>query len=489
MSHCPNLVRFTEMVIFCLCLLPATAQTTHAEETSPASSADQTDSGAPPAAEAPTGLWERPNFLGDMGGLRTVLGNYGITFGLTETSEVLGNTTGGLHRGFAYEGLTTMTLTMDTDKAFNWSGGTFNVSALQIHGRNLSADNLDNLQTVSGIEASDSTRLWELWFQQAFLDGKADLKIGQQSIDQEFMTSQCSSLYVNTMMGWPMVPSADLYAGGPAYPLSSLGVRLQGQPTESLKLLGGVFNDNPPGGPFNDDSQLRGNEASGVRFNLNTGALFIGEVQYLVNPPSGDKNTPSKDTGGLPGTYKLGAWYDTGNFFDQRFDTGGLSLANPASNSHPRTYGGNFSIYSVADQMVWRQSDGPRSIGVFARIMGAPADRNLIDWSLNAGVNLKGLVPGRDDDTFGIGYGWAHVSNQASDLDRDTGVFKGTVYPIRDSEQFIEVTYQYQVAPWWIIQPDMQYIINPGGGLSNPLNPSERIGNELVVGIRTTIIF
>ena len=178
-----NLARFPLIVLSLLWLLPSTTHTTWANETVPAQSMEHPDSGTSSAPADSAGLWDRPNFLGDMGGLRTVFGNYGITFGLTETSEVLGNTTGGLHRGFAYDGMTTMTLTMDTDKAFNLSGGTFNVSALQIHGRNLSADNLDNLQTVSGIEASNSTRLWELWFQQAFLGGKADLKIGQQSID------------------------------------------------------------------------------------------------------------------------------------------------------------------------------------------------------------------------------------------------------------------------------------------------------------------
>ena len=489
MCHCPNCVHLTEIVVFCLCLLPAPPQTTHADETSPAPSTEQADTGALPAGEARTGLWERPNFLGDIGGLRTFLGNYGITFGLTETSEVLGNLTGGVHRGFEYDGLTTMTLSLDADKALNWSGGILNISALQIHGRNLSSDNLDNLQTVSGIEADRTTRLWELWFQQALPSGKADLKIGQQSIDQEFMVSQYSCLYVNTVMGWPMVPTAELYAGGPAYPLSSLGIRLQGQPTGSLKLLGGVFDDNPPGGSFNNDSQLRSSEANGMRFNLNTGALFISELQYMVNQPSGDKNSLNSAVSGLPGTYKLGAWYDTMSFADQRFDTIGLSMANPTSSGVARTYNGNFSIYSVVDQMVWRQSDGPRSVGLFARVMGAPADRNLIDWSLNAGVNVKALVPGRDDDTFGIGYGWAHVSGQASDLDKDMRIIRGTAYPIRSAEQFIEVTYQYQVEPWWIVQPDMQYIIDPGGGLTNPLNPPERIGNELVVGLRTTIIF
>ena len=120
-----------------------------------------------------------------------------------------------------------ISLGLDTGKAFGWKGGTFNVSALQIHGRNLSADTLDTIETASGIEAERATRLWELWYDQSFLDGNADLKVGQQSIDQEFMVSAYSGTFINTMMGWPAIPSYDLYAGGPAYPLSSLGVRAE----------------------------------------------------------------------------------------------------------------------------------------------------------------------------------------------------------------------------------------------------------------------
>ena len=37
----------------------------------------------------------------------------------------------------------------------------------------------------------------------------------------------------------------------------------------------------------------------------------------------------------LARTYKLGFWYDTESFADQRFDNTGLSLANPASNGIP----------------------------------------------------------------------------------------------------------------------------------------------------------
>ena len=233
-----------------------------------------------------TGFWTRNNLLGDAGGLRTMLGNDGITLNLQETSEVFGNVTGGLGRGARYDGLTQASLVLDTARAFGWDGGTLDISALQIHGRNLSAEKLLALQTVSGIEASRATRLWELWYQQAFWDGRADIKLGQQSLDQEFIVSSNSGLFINTMMGWPMVPSADLYAGGPAYPLSSLGARVRLQPTGALTALAGIFDDNPPGGPFNNDSQVRGAEAAGAKFNLGTGALLIAELQYAVNQPA-----------------------------------------------------------------------------------------------------------------------------------------------------------------------------------------------------------
>ena len=54
---------------------------------------------------------------------------------------------------------------------------------------------------------------------------------------------------------------------------------------EGLTILAGVFDDNPPGGPFDDDSQVRGAAQSGTKFNLRTGALFIAEVQYAINQP------------------------------------------------------------------------------------------------------------------------------------------------------------------------------------------------------------
>ncbi len=113
----------------------------------------------------------------------------------------------------------------------------------------------------------------------------------------------------------------------------------------------------------------------------------------------------------------------------------------------------------------------------------------MFDFSINAGVTLKAPLPTRDDDTFGVGFGVANVSKRARGLDRDTANFSGAYFPVRGVETFVEVTYQFQIAPWWQVQPDFQYIWTPGGGVLNPSNLTKRIGNEAVFGLRTNITF
>jgi porin len=437
----------------------------------------------PVHAQAPTDqgdLLTRMNLLGSLGGLRSEWADYGLTFGLQETSEVLGNLTGGVRTGATYDGLTQLTLTLDTQKAFGWAGGTFNLSALQLHGRSLSQYNLENLQTDSGISGDPATRLWELWYQQQSPDNKFDIKVGQQSVDQEFMVSQYALSFVNTMFGWPALPSYDMPAGGPAYPLSALGGRLRVEPTDRLTLLAGAFDGNPAGTSVGDPQQA---DPTGTNFDLHSGVLAMAEAQYAINqtttPPGG--GSPA----GLPGTYRFGAWYNSNRFADQNLDTSGLSLANPLSNGIPVQRSGDFSIYAVTDQMIWRPSpDSMQSVGVFGRAMVAPGDRNLVSFSANAGLVVKAPLPGRDNDTFGIGLGYAQLGSSARAFEQATATFNpGSA--VHTGETYLEVTYQYQVAPWWTLQPDFQYTFNP----INPNNLSQRIRNEAVVGVRTNIVF
>jgi porin len=359
-------------------------------------------------------------------------------------------------------------------------GGLFNISGLNIHGQNLSADNLGTLNTASGIEAQDTTRLWEMWYQQSFLNNRMDVKIGQQSLDQEFIVSQSSGLFVNTMFGWPALPSYDMPSGGPAYPLADLGVRLRGQITPTLTALAGVFDGDPLGN--------NPNNISGTNFNLHTSALYIGELQYSLNQPA-EGEMVSAGSSGLPGSYKLGFWYNTGSFADQHLDSTGLSLANPASNGTPAQHRGDYSIYAVADQMVWRPDpDGPRAINIFTRVMGAPGDRNLVNFSANLGVVMKDPLPGRDNDTAGLALTYIRISNSVQDLDLDNRFFSAGPYGVRTQETTLEATYQYQVTPWWQLQADAQYTFNAGAG-QNPVDPTQALRNTFVVGVRTNITF
>ena len=431
-------------------------------------------------------LYRTNYLLGNMGGLRPFLSEYGISFALQETSEGLGNATGGVRQGFEYDGLTQMLLQMDTQRAFGWYGGTFDASALQIHGRNLSADNLATLQTASGIEADRATRLWEVWYQQKLLEeDRLDLKIGQQSLDQEFMVSQNALLFVNTMFGWPMLPSADLPGGGPAYPLSALGLRLRARPVDSLTMLLGVFNGSPVANNSGDPQQQN---PSGTSFPLNGGVLAIGELQYAY--PSLGSMLYADQAESLARVYKLGFWYDSESFADQQLDNTGLSLANPASTGVPLRHRGDYGIYAVADQMVWQDPrEADRTLNVFLRAMGTPeVDRNLVDFSMNAGLTFHEPFLHRDDDTFGIGMGYAQIGSSVQALDRQTAFYTGAFTPVRGGETFVEVTYQYQAAPWWQLQPDIQYVFNPGGGIANP-GGTGTVKNELVLGLRTNILF
>ncbi|MGH7049022.1 MAG: carbohydrate porin, partial [Stellaceae bacterium] len=353
----------------------------------------------------------RTNYLlGDMWGLRTLLSRYGMSLGLQETSEVLGNVTGGVRQGARYDGLTQMVLQLDTQRAFGWYGGTFNASALQIHGRNLSADNLLTLQTASGIEADRATRLWELWYDQKFgREARYDVKLGQQSLDQEFMVSQNALPFVNTMFGWPMLPSADLPGGGPAYPLSALGVRLRGRPLDAWTFLTGVFSGSPVGTNAPGDPQQQ--NPSGLSFPWN-GTLAIAELQYAY--PALGTTVSASEAQPLARTYKIGLWYDTKPFADQAIDNTGLSLVNPLSTGIPRMHRGDWAVYAVLDRMIWQDPEElDKTLNLFIRPMGTPlGDRNLIDFSLNAGITLHEPFPHRDDDTFGIGMGYARVSGR-----------------------------------------------------------------------------
>ncbi len=441
-----------------------------------------------PASTGPWGVlsgdWQNANLLGDIGGLRPALAKYGVSVQLYEEAETFGNLTGGVRQGFEVNGVTTAQVQLDTKPFFGLPGGIFSVSGFHIWGGDVSEANLLNLQIVSGLEAPPSLRLWELWYQQNFGD-RFDVKIGEQSLDNEFMMSRNAGYFLNSVMGWPMLPAANLPGGGPAYPLAGLGVRARTRPSDPVTIMAGVFNGSPI--PLNSPNTPLSNP-NGVSFPLNTGIFAIAELQYTFPGPT-PSGKPAVD-GPLPGTYKIGAWYDSEDFDDQQYDNLGVPLASPESNM-PAKKQGNYAIYAVADQTIWRSADPGRNVSAFIRPMFTTLqNRNLIAFSVNGGLTMHDPFAGRDNDVCGLGFGVTRVTSGASNYDRDLPVYQPTVYtPVRNTETFLEATYQAQILPSWQLQPDVQYIINPGAGLANPDEPTQKIKNEFVVGLRTTITF
>jgi porin len=436
--------------------------------------------GEPAAAE--DGVFEREWLTGDWGGLRRKWPDAGIDLGLTDVAETLSNPTGGIRQLTIYQGLLTLSLNLDLERLAHWPGASFYTDGYLISGRGLSRNAIGNLLAVSNIEALPSTRLLDLWLQQELIGGQASLRIGQIALDDEFYVSQYSAMFINSTFGCPDLLSTDLPSGGPCYPFATPGSRLRFAPTTDLTLSAAAFNGNPaPPGP--GDPQVR--NSSGTNFLIGQGGfLTIAELACAFDEEPISSLRLSD--------VKLGGWYLTADFPDLRRDRLGHSLADPISTGIPALHQGNYGLYLLIDKMLWRRPDtATQGLAAFLRIGYAPPDRNLISLEVDAGLTFKGLLAGRELDLLGVAASYGRIGNAIRRLDRDAVLFTGIGRPIHDYEAVLEVTYQARIAPWWLLQPDLQFVFHPGGHTAAPFPaPMNRpIPNALVLGVRSSITF
>jgi porin len=405
----------------------------------------------------------------------------GVKFAATYIGEVLGNPSGGLKQGAIYEGRLNLAIDVDFDKLVGLDKLTFHANMFQIHGDGLSRSNLQNFFVVSGIEALPSTRLYEAYFEKQWGNKRVSLKLGQLAADSEFFNTKYTDVFTNASMGWPAITSLDLPSGGPSPPLAAMGARLLVNVSDQLSVLGAIF-DGDQAGPGPGDPQQR--NRYGVNFRVNDPPLLLGQLQYAWNNKKGDPN--------LAGQIKVGGWRHLGSFADQRLASNGVSLAAPTSSGEPLLLSGDIGAWAVFEQQIYRVPDtDDRGIGVFARLSGAPADRNLIDLYADGGLEFIGLSNARPDDKFGIAAGYAHVSKRAQALDADYRSLLDPRWPVRSFEGLLTAVYQYQIREGWTVQPNLQYIIHPGGGATAPTSPQpgRPLRTAAVLGLRTTLKF
>jgi porin len=398
---------------------------------------------------------------GSWGGQREALINHGVEVFGSYTAEVWGNTTGGLKQGALYTGLLAFGLNVDLDKAVGWNGGSLNITWLWLSGGDASEELAGNFLTISNIAGFNTLRLFQLWFQQDLFDDKISLQVGQISVDTEFVISDYAATFINSTFGWPASMYMNLPEGGLVYPVGALGVRLAINPVDWFTFQSAITQGNV----YPEDINRYG-----FRWwlDVNNGCFFINEAQFRWNQWQEGK--------GLSGQFKSGAWFHTAQF------------ANPLNGN---LLFGNCGFYFIVDQMLYRKPDeaaaaakggksaltkeSEQGLGWFGRIAFGPQDRNFIGFYLDTGVTYKGLVPGRDKDTIGIAFAYAQLTQGA----RHAAIISGSTGV--GAEMNFEVTYQAQITRWLSIQPDLQFVINPGG--------NQDLKNALVIGLRTAITF
>jgi porin len=419
------------------------------------------------AGETATGEWW---------GLRTRLEERGLEIFGGYTAEVWDNTTGGRKRGAVYTGLLDFGVNLDLEEALGWKGASMNTTWLWLSGRDASEDLAGNFLTISNIAGFNTLRLLELWFQQNLLDDRISVRFGQITADSEFVISDYAGTFINGTFGWPAFLYMNLPAGGPGYPMGTLGVRLALHPVDWFTFQSAVFQGN-----VYDQNVNR----HGFRWRLDgeNGFYFLNEAQVRWNHRAEEP--------GLPGQAKAGMWMQTGRLADVLADT---------------TNSGNYGWYFIVDQMLHRETpavpapaggqsgegkavrnvrDGKsfgtpveksaQGLGWFGRIAFAPEDRNFLNFYFDTGFTYQGLLPTRDNDVIGIAFAFAQPGATA----RRSLVDEGSVGV--GAEMVLEATYQAQITPWLIIQPDLQFIIHPGG--------TRDFGNAFVVGARAAITF
>jgi porin len=444
--------------------------------------------------------WNSAYLLGDPGGWRRKAWDAGINLCTWYNASAYYNARGGLNRGGIAQGQIFSWIDLDLGKLTHADllNDTFVHAAMySMQGRPITVHEVGSFAPVTFFEELTTTRLAAVWVEKRLLDGKLSLRAGQLGVDDEFIISSTATAFINGTFGFPSWMGTILPGGGVAYPLDGPGARLKYSPTDAMTLMGGVFTGDPAG-RVNPVPQL--DDRYGTTFNLNGGTFYIAEAAY---------STAYANSGvALPGTYKLGAWFETGNRFDSpRYDiTGGL-LADPNSSGVPKRYSQDWGVYGIIDQTLFSgDKDGVHKLASFLRVGGSPSDRNLIDFYIDGGFTFTGLIPQRPTDLIGVGASYNRISPAARGFDRDTRAIAALAAttdpasftlptspfaPVRDQEVMIEAIYTINITPYFVVDFEVQHFFHPSGHVLAPTGPGlgTVVRDATVFGLNTQVKF
>ena len=358
-----------------------------------------------------------------------------VTLSAVYTADIRSNVDGGVQRGTRYLDNIDLQVAIDADRLLGWHGARMFVYGIYDNGVSLSKL-VGDVQTISNIETQvRAARLFEAWIEQD-VGRNASIKAGLYNLNSEFDTTQSGGLFLVSSHGIGPDFSQSGRNGPSIFPVTSLAVR--GEVKLGAHWLGRIaLLDGVPGDPVH----LR---RTTVKLSGRDGVLVVGEIDHLK--------------GGTKAA--VGIWGYTA-----RFDA--LLPSEPTGR-------GNKGAYVFAEhRLTGTRADDAAGLAGWLRFGIADTRYNLIGSYMGGGLAYTGLSKHRKDDQVGLSFASANFGDRYRRGQRLAGASGDR------REVVVEAVYNAILASWLSLQPDVQYVVNPGG--------DPHLGDAVVVGIRIKV--
>lgn len=361
-----------------------------------------------------------------------------VSLSAVYTADIRSNVSGGIARGTRYLDNLDLQVAIDADQLVGWHGARFFGYAIYNNGVQFSSALVGDTQVVSNVETGvQAFRLFEAWVEQD-VGRNGSIKAGLYNLNSEFDTTQSGGFFLLSSHGIGPDFSQSGRNGPSIFPVTSLAVRVERKLGKNWLARVAVL-DGVPG-----DAGRPGSTA--IKLSAQDGALVVGEVNYL--------------RGGTKAA--IGAWGYTA-----RFDTIPLPGTAPTGR-------GNAGAYIFAEHRFrGTRADNPDGLAGWIRFGVADTRYNPVASYLGGGLVHTGTLMGRNNDQIGLSFAVVNFSDRY----RQSQALLGTAISAR--EVIIEGGYLAELTPWLRIQPDIQYVIHPGGVVGR--------GDALVVGLRIKV--
>jgi porin len=374
----------------------------------------------PAAADA----WADGDFLsGDWGGRRTELARQGYDFFAYYNAIAAANVSGGIDQRGAYAGDLFAGMNLDLGKIAGWDGWTFNLSGIDRHGESID-DDVGGIYSVMQLVGGQTYFLYNLSLEKRWADDRYSLKFGRITATDDFAGSPFYGYYLSNSING-QIRAVLLDGVMTSYPFAVWGTRFQYAPSDDFRVKIGAYQLTER--MFDPD--LHGADFA---FRSSDGLSLMAQLEWDWR------------LGTRPGHFGFGL--NNVNFDMPRFN----------SDETTDTF---IRYYAQIDQQVTRESEGSdQGLYLFGTLAYTDQEEvALVPLHTSFGAQYVGPIPGRNRDRliFGTTYG------RLSDDYADEQVALGNGRP--DYEWIFELGYRVQLTKFSYIQPDIQYVVQPGG--------------------------